>query len=118
MLLTDDEILEGLRQKDPDCIRHLYREFFPVTKSIVERNSGNHEDAEDVFQDGMIVLYQNVRAGNVRLNCSLKTYFYSICWKIWMQRLERKWRVLYIDHFVREPVEDYESGEGDSRNRD
>ncbi len=110
---SDEEILKGLSSKDPVCIRHLYREYFPVTKSIVERNSGNYEDAEDVFQDGLIVLYQKVRDGKMLLNCSLKTYFYSICWKLWMQRLDRKWRLLYQDRFVHEPVEDYEAKEGD-----
>ena len=110
---SDDEILTGLREKDPDCIRFLYKEFLPVAKSIVERNSGNHEDTEDVFQDGIIVLYQKVRGSKILLNCSLKTYFYSICSKIWMQRLDRKWRIQYSDRFVHEPVEEYQSNEND-----
>lgn len=110
---SDEELLTGLRERDAVCIRELYREFFPLTRSIVEKNSGTHEDAEDVFQDGLLALYQKVRSGEVHLHCSLKTYFYSICWKIWMQRLERKWRLKYQSEFVHEPAEDYHSVELD-----
>jgi RNA polymerase sigma factor (sigma-70 family) len=105
---SDEALLKGLRNKRSDCIRQLYNEFFPLTKSIVERNSGNHEDAEDVFQDGLIVLYEKSLSDSISLQCSLKTYFYSICKNIWMQRLDRKWRLLYQNELVQEPSEEYD----------
>lgn len=105
---SDDALIKGLRERRTDCIRQLYREFFPIAKSIVERNSGNYEDAEDVFQDSIVVLYQKICKGKTRLRCSLKTYFFSICRNIWRQRLDRKWRLEYHDDMVNEPGEDYE----------
>ena len=106
---SDEALLNGLKEKRTDCIRQLYREYFPLARSIVEKNSGSYQDAEDVFQDGIILLYQKIRSGPLQLNCSLKTFFYSICRNIWMQRLDRKWRLLYQDDFVNEPLEDYEA---------
>ena len=106
---SDDAILRGLKEKKSDSIRFLYREYFPLAKSIVEKNSGSHEDAEDVFQDGIIVLYQKILSGPLTLNCSLKTFFFSICRNIWMQRLDRKWRLLYSDDLVSETVGDYDA---------
>jgi len=106
---SDDAILRGLKEKKSDSIRFLYREYFPLAKSIVEKNSGSHEDAEDVFQDGIIVLYQKILSGPLILNCSLKTFFFSICRNIWMQRLDRKWRLLYQDELVSEAIEEYEA---------
>ena len=100
--------MKGLRNKRTDCIRQLYREFFPLAQSIVERNSGNYEDAEDIFQDGLIILYEKILSDSVSLKCSLKTYFYSICKNIWKQRLDRKWRLLYQDELVQEPSEEYD----------
>ena len=107
--ISDDAILKGLKEKKSDSIRFLYREYFPMAKSIVEKNSGSYEDAEDVFQDGIIVLYQKILAGPLTLNCSLKTFFFSICRNIWMQRLDRKWRLLYQDDLVSEAIEDYDA---------
>ena len=106
---SDESILSGLKEKRAESIRYLYREYFPLAKSIVEKNSGTYEDAEDVFQDGIIVLYQKILSGPLNLNCSLKTFFFSICRNIWMQRLDRKWRLLYQDDLVSESVEDYDA---------
>jgi RNA polymerase sigma factor (sigma-70 family) len=106
---SDEAILQGLKEKKSDSIRFLYREYFPLAKSIVEKNSGSYEDAEDVFQDGIIVLYQKILSEPLILNCSLKTFFFSICRNIWMQRLDRKWRLLYQDDLVSESVEDYDA---------
>jgi RNA polymerase sigma factor (sigma-70 family) len=105
---SDEALLKGLKSKRTDCIRHLYKEFFPLVKSIVERNSGNHEDAEDVFQDALIIIYEKIMSDSISLQCSLKTYFFSICKNIWMQRLDRKWRLLYQDELVQEPSEEYD----------
>ena len=106
---SDESILSGLKEKRAESIRYLYREYFPLAKSIVEKNSGSYEDAEDVFQDGIIVLYQKILSGPLNLNCSLKTFFFSICRNIWMQRLDRKWRLLYQDDLVSESIEDYDA---------
>ncbi len=106
---SDESILSGLKEKRADSILYLYREYFPLAKSIVEKNSGSYEDAEDVFQDGIIILYQKILSGPLTLNCSLKTFFFSICRNIWMQRLDRKWRLLYQDDLVSESVEEYDA---------
>jgi len=106
---SDDALLKGLKEKQSDSIRYLYREYFPLAKSIVEKNSGSYQDAEDVFQDGIIVLYQKILSGPLILNCSLKTFFFSVCRNIWMQRLDRKWRLLYSDDLVSEAVGDYDA---------
>lgn len=105
---TDDSLLCGLRSRDPKILRTLYREFFPVAKSIVERNSGSHQDAEDVFQDSIVVLYQRAMQIQGEFKCSLRTFFYAVCKNIWNQRLDRKWRMIYNDDMVSEPAEEYE----------
>ena len=105
---SDEILIKGLKEQRTSCIRQIYKEYLPLAKSIVERNSGNNEDAEDVFQDGLVILYKKISGGNLTLNCSLKTYFYAICKNIWFQRLDRKWRILYEENMAEEPVESYE----------
>jgi RNA polymerase sigma factor (sigma-70 family) len=53
----------------------------------VTGNSGTAEEAKDVFQDGLIVLFNNIRKDGFELTASLKTYMYSICRNIWLMRL-------------------------------
>ena len=113
MTYSDENLLKGLREQKVDCIRYLYKNYFPIVKSIVVKNSGSYEDAEDVFQDGLITLYYKSNSGKITLNCNLKTFFYSICKNIWMQRLDRKWRLLYQDEMLNEPTVEYENDEYD-----
>jgi RNA polymerase sigma factor (sigma-70 family) len=92
---SDDIIVDGLRQKKSSCIAYMYEEFGPIVRHMVNRNSGTLQDMEDLFQDAIIVLYKRSLVQPFNLECSLKTYFISICKNIWLQRLERKFRLLY-----------------------
>jgi RNA polymerase sigma factor (sigma-70 family) len=105
---SDNKILSELKQSHKDCINYLYEKYFPLARSFVLKNSGTHEDAEDVFQDGLIALFKKIQTEPLKLNCSLKTYFFSICRNIWMQRLDRKWRLLYQSDYVNESAGDYD----------
>ncbi len=107
---SDDVIIEGLRQKKSSYIAYMYQEFIPIVRHLVDKNSGNQQDMEDLFQDAIIVLYSRSQVQPFELNCSLKTYFISICKNLWLQRLERKFRLLYqADYGVNEPQADYSS---------
>jgi len=106
--LTDEILIKGLKEQDSTSIKYIYREFFPLAKSIVERNSGNYQDAEDLFQDSMVVLYKRLTREEITLKCTLKTFFFGICKNLWMQRLDRKWRLRFSENMAEEPVESYE----------
>ena len=108
MRYSDEALLKGLSEQKTNCIRQIYKEFYPVVKSIVERNSGNNEDAEDVFQDALVILFRKSSNGNLFLDCALRTYFYSVCRNIWRQRLDRRWRTILNERIVEEPVESYD----------
>ncbi len=105
---TDEELIEGLRQRNRNCIEYLYREYTPVIRHFLLHNSGNQQDAEDLFQDGMIALYKRSTVEPLLLQCTLKTYFMSVCKNLWLQRLETKHRLLYqADCEVHESREPY-----------
>jgi RNA polymerase sigma factor (sigma-70 family) len=106
---SDDLLIKGIKEDQQEIIHFIYAEYFSLARSIVEKNSGTYEDAEDIFQDGLIVLFKKITSENLSLNCSLKTFIYSICKNIWKQRLDRKWRLLYKEEIVSESIEDYEA---------
>lgn len=54
---------------------------------LVLNNSGNEDDAKDVFQESVIILYNKVKTGNFELNSKLKTFIYSVCRRLWLKRL-------------------------------
>ncbi|MEI6174598.1 MAG: sigma-70 family RNA polymerase sigma factor [Bacteroidota bacterium] len=101
---SDEVLINGLRQRKQRHINYLYQEFTPVVRHFVKQNSGNQCDVDDLVQDAMIVLYKRILNQPFELKCSLKTFFISICKNLWLQRLDNKYRLLFLADFeVNEP---------------
>ena len=55
----------GLHRNDPVTIRSLYAKHFPAVRQYVVQNSGSTNDAQDVFQEAMTVLWMKVKEGQL-----------------------------------------------------
>jgi RNA polymerase sigma factor (sigma-70 family) len=87
---TDEAIIDGLKRRDSGIIRYIYKEYYPTIKFLITTNSGTETDAEDVFQDALVVLFRKIARENLVLTSSFKTFLYSICRNLWLQRLDRR----------------------------
>ncbi|GAB4023755.1 RNA polymerase sigma factor [Spirosoma koreense] len=103
-VLTDEELLTGLADGSDDALAHLYRRYFPMVLHFVTSNSGSEDDAKDIYQEALIVLYEKVRSGSLELHCQLKTYLYSIGRRLWLKQLAQRSRFMVRD--VEAPVDD------------
>ncbi|SFE39821.1 RNA polymerase sigma factor [Spirosoma endophyticum] len=103
-VLTDDELLLGLADGSDDALGQLYRRYFPMVLHFVTSNSGNEDDAKDIYQEALIVLYEKVRSGSLELHCQLKTYLYSIGRRLWLKQLAQRSRFVIRD--VETPASD------------
>jgi RNA polymerase sigma factor (sigma-70 family) len=84
---NDVQLLERLASHNPGALEALYKEFFPIARKIVIKNNGQEADAEDIFQEAIIILLEKSRSGSFHLECRLKTYLYSVCRHLWLKRL-------------------------------
>jgi RNA polymerase sigma factor (sigma-70 family) len=85
--ISDNILLYKLKTEDGASFELLYKFYFPSVASYVKQNLGNNEDAEDIFQEAMIVLLYKVRQPDFVLTSSLKTYLYSVAKNLWLKRL-------------------------------
>lgn len=60
-MLTDEAILAGCISKIKSSEDLLYKKFSAVMYAICLRYTGNKDDAKDVFQDGFIKVYQQIK---------------------------------------------------------
>ena len=86
---NEKALLEGLARSDKKAIEIIYRENYNMVQSLIINNSGSTDDAKDIFQEAMIVLYEKVRSGAFELNCLIKTYVYSVSRRLWLKRLQQ-----------------------------
>lgn len=82
-------LLKGLAQNDKVAVETIYRDNYSVIQSFILNNNGSVEEAKDVFQEAMIVLYEKAGSPAFSLNCQLRTYLYSICRRLWLKRLQQ-----------------------------
>ena len=82
-------LLKGLAQNDKTAVEAIYRENYVMIQAFILNNSGSVDDARDIFQESMIVLYEKAKSGTFSLNCQLKTYIYSVCRRLWLKKLQQ-----------------------------
>ena len=86
---NEQKLLEGLANNDRKAIEAIYKQHFNMVQSLILSNNGCPDDARDIFQEAMIVLYEKARSGSFELNSQLKTYLYSVCRRLWLKRLSQ-----------------------------
>ncbi len=85
--ISDNSLLDRLKDEDNSSFEILYRFYFPSIATHITNNCGNTEDAEDIFQESIIVLLHKVRQTDFVLTSSLKTYLFAISKNLWLKRL-------------------------------
>ena len=86
---NEQALLQGLARSDKKAVETIYKSHYNMVQSLILNNSGSADDAKDIFQETMIVLYEKVRAGGFELNCQIKTYVYSVSRRLWLKRLQQ-----------------------------
>jgi RNA polymerase sigma factor (sigma-70 family) len=89
---TDEVLLEGIRNEEDQAFRELYLRYFPMIHHLIMKNSGQLDDAKDIFQEMIIQLFINIRDRDFILTSRLSTYMYSIARNKWRERLRKNAR--------------------------
>jgi RNA polymerase sigma factor (sigma-70 family) len=101
-------LLEGLAANDSNAIETIYRENYPAIQAFIVKNNGYTDDAKDIFQEAMIVLFEKAKSSSFVLTCQIKTYLYSVCRRLWLKKLQKLNRYNPSIEMIEEtiPVED------------
>jgi RNA polymerase sigma factor (sigma-70 family) len=89
-ILTNENIIGGIRNRDAVVIRFLYKTCYPDIRKLVLANKGTDQDAQDLFQDALLIIYQKIVTLGIILNCAFRTYLYSCCRLMWLKELEER----------------------------
>lgn len=90
--LEEIALIKGLGSNDRRSIEMLYESNYPAIQAFILNNNGTVDDARDIFQESIIVLYEKVSAGNFELQSKIKTYLYSVARRLWLKRLQQMQR--------------------------
>lgn len=91
--MKDEQILEWVRTgRQQKAFTKLYKHFTAIRKMIREKG-GNKEDAEDIFQETLIIFSRKCEDPSFVLTASVSTYLYSVAKFLWSDERKRRARV-------------------------
>jgi RNA polymerase sigma factor (sigma-70 family) len=106
--LSDEEILTGLRKRDNRVLHYIYKNSFNPIKQLILSNAGSENDAEDIFQEALIIIFKKTKEEqNFELTSAFNTYIYSISRLLWLKHL-RNIKKMDIDPLNRDHEEKIE----------
>lgn len=83
----DQELIRSIKAGENHLLETFYKKNFPIIAHYIKQNNGNKEDAQDVFQESIIILVSKVKDPDFILTSALSTYLFSISKNIWLKYL-------------------------------
>ncbi len=103
--LSDEEIISGLRKRENRVLQYIYKNSFNPVKQLILNNAGSDSDAEDIFQEALIIVFKKLKKElDFELTSTFNTYIYSISRLLWLKHL-RQIRKIEIDPLNRDMEE-------------
>lgn len=90
---ADHKYIQALLANDRKAIEEIYEKFAGRIRSFVTSNNGSAKDAQDLFQEALIAIYQKARKGPFILTCPFEAYLYLICRSKWINELKSRKKV-------------------------
>jgi RNA polymerase sigma factor (sigma-70 family) len=87
---ADALILDRIRSGDEEALVVLFESNRHPILSFVSKNSGSRDDADDLLQEALVILWERVRSGRFEHRSRLSTFIYAVARNLWSQRLRRK----------------------------
>ncbi len=94
--MSDQLIIDELRKGNTKAFSLVYN-FYPLIENYILKNSGSKEEAKDIFQNALLVFYQNVKQPGFELTSKLSTYLFGICKNNWLKELRNKRNTIEIN---------------------
>lgn len=83
-----------LSEEEIEAVCRGMRDVHPKIKKMMASSDLSEDDFQDIFQESIIALYNNIGA---KIDCTLNTFFYSICYRQTLKHLRSKNKTIIID---------------------
>ncbi len=99
-LHTEQELLDGLAVSERKAVETIYQMHYPTVTKWIMGHGGQEQDAADIYQEAITVLYEKAQCEDFRLTCKIGTYLFAVAKNLWYKKAKE---VQHTD------VEEYDS---------
>jgi RNA polymerase sigma factor (sigma-70 family) len=81
------QIIEGIQKRDNNVLTLIYKDVFPKVRFYVTRHGGSKDDAKDVFQESIIIIFKQIENKSLVIKEDFEAYLYGIARLVWLKVL-------------------------------
>ena len=86
----DSMIIQSIRSgAHSAALQYLYDVSLKKVRGYILKNSGSKEDANDIFQDSVIILFNQIRLNKFNESNSIDGFIFSISKNLWIDKVRR-----------------------------
>lgn len=86
----DKVIIESIRKGANNvALEYLYDISLKKVRQYILKNNGSKDDASDIFQDAVIVLFNHIRLNKFNEAYSIDAFIYSVARNLWIDKVRR-----------------------------
>jgi RNA polymerase sigma factor (sigma-70 family) len=106
----DQYLINGLADNDSKIINEIYKKYAPKIYNWIKQNSGDQEQAEDVFQEAIIDIYRKSTQSDFKLTCPFDAFLFVIVRNKWFTLLKNNKKLPVtnndeLEYSLSEPVQ-------------
>ncbi len=91
IVYSDEQILKGILRHDNLILQYIYKQYYYKINYFIKKNQGSEDDASDVFQEAIIVIYRKLKENDLIFEkSSFAGYLFSVCRFLWLKQLEKR----------------------------
>lgn len=94
---SDSDIIDGIRRQDSRILTYLYDAYYEAIRDHLRKNSGTDDDAYEVLQETVIIIYKQVNDNSLKLTSDLKGYFFGVARNVWNAQLRYRSRLTSLE---------------------
>lgn len=88
-LYTEPELLRELAAGSRTATEQVYSQYYTTITKWIQNNGGTGPDADDIYQEAIIILYEKVQGEDFRLSCRIGTYLFAISKHLWYKKVQK-----------------------------
>ena len=91
-------IIDCIKNRQNDkALSYLYSHTLKKVKNYILNNNGSQDDANDIFQDAVIIFFKSVLENKFEANYSVDAYIFTISKNLWINTAKRKRKLVHVD---------------------
>lgn len=88
---SDSQIIEAIKNGDnASALSFLYKRTLKKVRGYIIKNNGTREEADDIFQEAIVIFFLKVREGQFHEGNSIDGFIFTIARNFWINRVRRQ----------------------------